>query len=96
MVEAFLPGWGKAQQVEVLQFCKAIQVLVLIACKVLFLIICKTSVLDDMASGTSAVQCCGSGGTEQAKHSVDSLFALAHNLDDLCSRSDKWSPSVVT
>lgn len=81
---------------EVLQLCKAIQVLVLISCKILFLIIRKTLVLDDMALGTTAVQFCGSGGTEQAKHSVDSLFALAHNVDDLCSRSDKWSPSVVT
>lgn len=56
----------------------------------------KPLALDDVVLGTAAVQCCGSGGTEQGKHSVDSLFALANNLDDLYSKSDKWSPSVVT
>lgn len=53
MVEALLPGWGKALHVEVSHFCKAIQVLFLIIYKILFLIICKTLVLDDMALGTA-------------------------------------------
>lgn len=66
MMETLLPGWGKALQVEVLQFCKAIQILFLIICKMFFLILCKNFVLDDMVLGTAAVQCCGSGGTEQA------------------------------
>lgn len=91
MVEVLLPGWRKALQVQVLQFCKAIQVSFLIIHKIIFLIICKTLVLGDMVLGTNAVQCCGSGGTEQAKHSEYSLFNL-----DLCSRSDKRCPSVVT
>lgn len=48
----------------------------------------------EMVSGTAALQCCGSGGTEWAKHSAGSLFTPVNNLD-LCTRSDKWSPSAA-